>query len=206
MPVDTVVIVSGAAPLSEAALALVPAGAPVIAADAGVDHARAAGLDITLAVGDFDSVDQLGSVQVERHPTVKDATDLELALEAALGFRPRRLLVLSGAGPRLDHLLVELGLISSARLAGIEVDAVFDATRAHVVRVERRLHGRVGELVSLVAMHGPATGVTTEGLVYPLRGETLPAGSSRGVSNVFAEPDARIALESGVLLALRPSA
>ena len=47
------------------------------------------------------------------------------------------------------------------------------------------LEGEPGELVTLVAVNGPAEGVTTEGLAYPLRGETLEPGSSRGVSNVF---------------------
>ena len=56
-----------------------------------------------------------------------------------------------------------------------------------------RLSGRVGELVSLFALHGPAHGVVTDGLVYPLHGETLEPGSSRGVSNVFAATEARVA-------------
>jgi thiamine pyrophosphokinase len=59
--------------------------------------------------------------------------------------------------------------------------------------------------VSLVPMHGPAEGVTTEGLVYALRGETLNAGSSRGTSNVFADPEAAISVGRGVLLAVRPA-
>jgi thiamine pyrophosphokinase len=205
MAEDTVVVVSGAAPLTATGLAAVPPGAPVVAADAGVDHARAAGLAVALAVGDFDSVRELGDVPAERHPAEKDATDLELALDAALALDPRRLLVLSGAGLRIDHLLVELGLVAGPRLAAVEVDAVFDNTTVHVVRGERRFGARVGDVVSLVAMHGPAAAVTTEGLVYPLRAETLEAGSSRGISNVVAEPEVRISLESGVLLVLRPS-
>ena len=204
MTVGTVVVVSGAAPLSAVALAAVPEDATVIAADAGVDYARAAGLEVALAVGDFDSVSELGEVRAERHPREKDATDLELALEAAVDLRPQRILVLSGVGPRLDHLLVELALIASPRLAAVEVDAVFASTSVAVVHTERRLSGAVGSLISLVPMHGPATGVTTDGLVYPLRGETLERGSSRGASNEFAEPEARVSLAGGVLLALRP--
>jgi thiamine pyrophosphokinase len=46
--------------------------------------------------------------------------------------------------------------------------------------------------------------VRTEGLKYPLADETLEPGSSRGVSNVFVEPAARITVERGVLLAVRP--
>jgi thiamine pyrophosphokinase len=204
---DTVVVVSGATALGGAALALVPSGAPVVVADAGADHARAAGLEIALAVGDFDSAaEPPEGVEVERHPAEKDATDLELALDAALAFEPRSLLVLSGVGPRLDHFAVELGLIAAARFAAVEVDAVFDETTVHVVRSERRLAGRVGDLVSLVPVHGPAVGVRTEGLRYALRGETLAPGSSRGTSNVFAEPEATVSLEHGVLLVIRPPA
>ena len=42
--------------------------------------------------------------------------------------------------------------------------------------------------------------------MYPLRGETLEPGSSRGVSNVFAASEARISVDDGVLLAIRPGA
>jgi thiamine pyrophosphokinase len=202
---ETVVIVSGAAPLGGVALALVPGGAPVVAADAGLDHARAAGLQVALAVGDFDSAHAApAGLPVERHPAEKDATDLELALDAALALEPRRLLVLSGVGSRLDHFAVELALIASPRFAAVEVDAVFDATTVHVVRGGRRLEGSVGDLVSLLPVHGAAVNVRTEGLAYALHGETLEPGSSRGTSNVFAEPVATIALERGVLLAIRP--
>ena len=64
--------------------------------------------------------------------------------------------------------------------------------------------GRVGELISLFALNAPAMGIVTEGLAYPLSGETLVPGSSRGLSNVFTDPEARITLDGGVLLALRP--
>jgi thiamine pyrophosphokinase len=55
-------------------------------------------------------------------------------------------------------------------------------------------------------VNGPAEGVHTEGLAYPLANETLEPGSSRGVSNLFAEKRARVTLKRGVLLAIRPGA
>jgi thiamine pyrophosphokinase len=75
----------------------------------------------------------------------------------------------------------------------------------HVVRTERRFQGEAGELLSLLAFGGPAEGVVTEGLAYPLHGERLEPGSSRGISNVFAQPDARVAVDRGTLLAIRPA-
>ena len=84
------------------------------------------------------------------------------------------------------------------------MDAVLGDALVHVIRGERALNGEPGELISLFALHGPATGVVTEGLTYPLRGETLVPGSSRGISNEFSESEARISLETGLLLAVRP--
>ena len=208
---DTVVVFTGGSRPDARALASVPAGAPVIAADRGADHALGAGLQVELAVGDFDSISSAGlealeraGTRIERHPPTKDATDLELALDAAVALAPRRILVVGGAGGRLDHLLGELSLLASDVYAEIELDALLGRATINVVRRERVLAGATGELVSLLPLHGPAVGVTTSGLVYPLGGETLLPGSSRGISNVFAGPEARIALESGVLLAVRP--
>jgi thiamine pyrophosphokinase len=188
--------------------AALPAASAVVAADGGVELALELGLTVDLAVGDFDSVSEealAASAQVERHPASKDASDLELALDAALRLRPERIAVLGGGGGRLDHLLGILLVLAAEAYAGVRVDAQLGAAAVHVVRGERRLAGEPGELISLFAAHGPAAGVVTEGLTYPLRGETLEPGSSRGLSNVFAEPEARIALEQGVLLAVRPN-
>lgn len=200
-------VVAGGSPPSSRALEAIPAGAPVVAADGGADHALALGLEVDLAIGDFDSAtpEALAAARhTERHPVAKDATDLELALRAALEYQPRRILVVGGIEGRLDHLFGELLILGAEELAGVEVDAVLGDARAHVIRDERVLSGTEGELISLFAVNGPAMGIETEGLAYPLRGETLVPGSSRGISNVFSSPEARVSLERGLLLAVRP--
>jgi thiamine pyrophosphokinase len=205
-----VVVAGGEAPPADAAQA-VPAGATVIAADGGLDHAHALGLDVALAVGDFDSASpdaiataEAAGTTIERHAADKDATDLELALDAALAGEPARMLVLAGIGDRLDHLLSALHVLGSPRFAAVELDALVGAARVHVIRDERTLTGEPGELISLFALHGPAEGVRTEGLAYALAGETLEPGSSRGVSNRFAAEVARVSVNRGILLAVRP--
>src|SRR5665213_2335935 len=204
--VTTVVVLSGGPgflPVVD-----LPVGATVIAADGGAELARMLGLKVDLVVGDMDSISAetlAGVEQIERHPLAKDATDLELAFEAALQFGPERIVVLGGTGGRLDHLFGELLLFAADAYAGVEVDAQLGIASIHVVRRERLLAGEMGELVSLFAVHGAATGVVTEGLVYPLRSETLEPGSSRGLSNLFAASEARVSLERGVLLAVRPN-
>jgi thiamine pyrophosphokinase len=208
---EVVVVVSGGEPPDPRAARAVPLGAPVVAADRGLEHALSLGLEVTLAVGDFDSaspeavaVAESAGVRIERYPEEKDATDLELALEAAAAMNPSRILVLAGDGGRLDHQLSTLLLLASERHARVQVDALIGQALVHVIRGSRRLEGTPGDLVSLLTVGGAAEGVTTEGLAYPLRGETLDAGTSRGISNVFLADSAQISLTAGVLLAIRP--
>lgn len=199
----TTVVVLAGGPDRPAAIAL-PPRATVIAADSGAEL----GWPVDLVVGDLDSISAetlAGIERVERHAAEKDASDLELALAAAMRLEPQRILVVGSAGGRLDHLVGSLLILAAEAYAGIQVDAQIGAAAVHVVRGERTLFGEPGELISLFAVHGPASGVVTEGLVYPLRAETLEPGSSRGLSNVFAASEARIDLERGVLLAVRPS-
>jgi len=95
---EVVVVVSGGDPPASGSALAVPPGAPIIAADSGLEHALALGLEVAVAVGDFDSasseavaIAEAAGVRIERHPTEKDATDLELALDAAMRMNPRRI-------------------------------------------------------------------------------------------------------------------
>jgi thiamine pyrophosphokinase len=209
--IEAVLIVGGGGPPSPEVIGHLPARAAVIAADSGLEHALALGLEVDAVVGDMDSVDQSAledarraGVRIDRHPEAKDATDLDLALDAALALRPRRVVVVTGAGDRLDHTLGVALLLASARTAGIAVEAWIGATHVTVVRGEATLRGRPGDLVTLLPVHGPARGIVTDGLLYPLHDEDLRSGSSRGLSNELVRSEARVRVRAGVLLALQP--
>jgi thiamine pyrophosphokinase len=187
---------------------VLPEGAVVVAADGGVALASALGWPVDVAVGDFDSVSRealAAAGRLERHPASKDASDLELALRVAVRLGAERIVVVGGGGGRLDHLLGVVLVLAADAFARVRVDGQIGGAAVHVVRDERRFEGTPGELLSLFAVHGPAFGVLTEGLVYPLRGETLEPGASLGLSNVFAESRARVAVERGAVLVVRPS-
>ena len=64
------------------------------------------------------------------------------------------------------------------------------------------LEGAAGDLISLLPL-GEATGITTEGLEYPLREERLGLGPARGVSNVMLGPRASVRVEQGALLCVQ---
>jgi thiamine pyrophosphokinase len=210
---DTVVVVTGGLVdgRSDTVLAGLDEATHVIAADSGADRALVLGLRVDHLVGDFDSISPAAEralaeagTPTTRLPAEKDATDLELAMAEARRHRPRRVIVVGGRGGRLDHELATLLLLAGPDPAAAEVQARLGGARVTVIRDRVELEGRPGELVSLLPVHGPARAVTTEGLQYPLRGEDLEAGSTRGVSNTFLGPTATVSLTGGVLLAVQP--
>lgn len=209
--VGTVVVVTGGDHPAAADVPRLPGDALVIGADSGIDRALELGLHVDVAVGDFDSVSaqglravtQAGAV-LERHPTAKDATDLRLALDMALAYSPDRIIVLGGDGGRLDHLMGNILLLGADDLAGVEIVAHMGSARVTVVRARADLHGARGDIVSLLPLQGTAVGVTTEGLLYPLRAEDLIPATTRGVSNELTAAIASVTVRDGVLLAVQP--
>jgi thiamine pyrophosphokinase len=208
---ETVVVVTGGDPVAPHDVPPGLDGAVVVAADSGVDRALELGLTVAVVVGDLDSVTEDGlaaatsrGAALQRHPEAKDATDLELALAAALELGPRRLVVIGGNGGRLDHLLANALLLASDALADVEVVAQMGAARVTVIRGAAELTGVLGGHVTLLPVGGPARGITTAGLLYPLVDEDLHPGSTRGVSNELLGSTAHVQLRGGTLLAVQP--
>lgn len=181
----------------------------VIAADGGVDVARRLGRPVDLVVGDLDSASPAAldwarscGARIERHPAAKDSTDLELALARACA-EAQSVHVIGSLGGRVDHAAAGLAVLASDRWSHAAVSASIDGARVDVVRGRRALGGRAGELLSLMAVGGPAR-VTTTGLEYPLEKSLLDPAEARGISNVIVTPPPVVEVSSGAVLAIRP--
>jgi thiamine pyrophosphokinase len=206
-----VLVASGEA--DEADLRWLDGADRVIAVDGGATWLAAHGRRPDLVVGDLDSADPsliatlaADGVPIERHAPAKDASDTELALSGALTAGADEIVILGAlAGPRLDHQLANLML-----LADPELSPVRDLRIVRGGTLVRALHGGAGmtleaptgALVTLLPIGGDADGVRTDGLRYPLDGETLRMGRSRGLSNVIDEQPASVSLEGGTLLVI----
>ncbi len=210
IPTRTVLILAGGALEDLSAVGPLPDHEHVIAADSGLAQAAPLELAVDVVVGDLDSVGSAAVVAaeaagatVERHPTDKDATDLELALDVALQRDAARAIVIGGGGGgRVDHLLANALLLGAGRFAGLDLEWRTGRYRTVVVRRRTEIAGTAGDLVSLLPVGGPACGITTTGLRWSLHDKDLPPGSTRGVSNELAAPVATISLRSGTLLAM----
>ena len=206
--IQTVAVVAGGLAVSPAVAGRIGDVDYVIAADSGLHAAVRLGLTADLVVGDLDSVDHAlldrPGLEVDRHPAAKDQTDIVLALDRARDLGARDVVVVSGGGGRLDHALANLLVLASPRYAGLQVRALIGDAEIAVVRDHHAMTAPEGTVVSLFAVDGPALGVTTDGLRYPLHDEVLDPLSSRGVSNEFVGGPAAVRLTDGVLLVIRP--
>ena len=203
----TAIVLAGGDPVNPDVIEDLPQDGFTVAADSGLDQALALGLEVDLIVGDMDSVsaEALAAYRetaVELHPRDKDHTDLELALRAAVRMGVDRIVIVGGAGGRLDHFLANALLISSVEFSDLDVEWLTGDARLHVVHGTARLHCTPGNHVSLLAVHGPARGIFTEGFRWEMEDEELLPGATRGVSNVFEQPVATVRVGEGTLLAI----
>lgn len=215
------VFIVGGSPAARRPICFAPgAGDRVIAADLGAQHARAWGWPVHLLVGDLDSLPPEAAAEAEADgtPTLKartdkDETDLELALAEALAAEPQEIILCAALGGRTDHLLANVLLLARPDLSdrgvlladGPEVVRLLRGPGAACEPVRLALTGAPGDLVTLLPFGGDAVGVSTRGLRYPLRDETLIAGRTRGVSNVLTQSQAEVVLGHGMLLVIQVS-
>jgi thiamine pyrophosphokinase len=184
----------------------------VIAADSGAAWLAGIGVRPDVLIGDMDSIDPAlldrlageGST-IERHPPDKDQSDAELALQRAIDAGADDVLILGAlGGERVDHELANLLLLADRGRPGSRLRIVRGGTTVRALRAGDRLEldGSEGDLVTLLAVDGDALGVRTLGLRFPLDGETLPLGRSRGLSNQVERIPASVSLERGTLLVI----
>ncbi|PBC10829.1 thiamine diphosphokinase [Mesorhizobium sp. WSM3859] len=182
-------------------------GSRVIAADAGIGHARMLGLVPELWVGDFDSVpanlpDDLAAVPRKVFPAEKDMTDGELAIAEAIALGATSL-VLAGAfgGKRADHAFLHLALAVRLAEAGTIVLLTSGAQEGvPVLPGSAGFDYADGTLFSVLGF-SDLSGLTVTGAKWPLERVEVAFGSSLTISN---EVKGRlgIALERGRALLL----
>ena len=179
----------------------------IIAADGGTRHALALDVMPDLIVGDLDSIKGGERQKVEKHGVKviqysrdKDETDLEIALHHALEMKPDEICIIAALGARLDQTLANLSLLSGSRYSSLVARIDDGVEEAFFCRDQAQVHGRSGDIVSLIPWQGAVEGVQTENLKWPLRNEVLYPEKTRGVSNEMLAETASIRIESGLLL------
>lgn len=181
---------------------VIPEGAFIIAADAGLLHLRSRGICPDMTVGDFDS---LGSEPEEaglivRHRPEKDDTDTILAVREALDRGFDKIIILGGLGGRPDHSLANIQTLAFIAQAGAAGYMVGEGCVSTVLKNESLCFSPEAEgTVSVFSMTTESLGVNLRGLKYPLTNYTLTSAFPLGVSNEFQGVQSEISVREGML-------
>jgi len=179
----------------------------IICADGGTRHALALGLTPNLVIGDMDSIQndqwqklQALGVTVELFPRDKNETDLELAINRAIELEPHEIVIVAALGGRLDQTIGNMALLTDLQLATFNVRLDDGVEEIFFCRDQVQVHGRSGDIVSLIPWGNPVREVQTQGLKWALDHETLYPEKTRGISNEMLSELANIKISSGNLL------
>jgi thiamine pyrophosphokinase len=202
-----IIFANGEIPDLDKARRLLRADDIIICADGGARHALALGLQPNLIVGDMDSAepDQLqklkdANIPIKLFSHDKNETDLELAINHALDLKPNQIMIVGALGGRLDQTLGNISLLTDLRLSTFDIRLDDGVEEIFVCRARTQVHGKSGDLVSLIPWQGPVANVRTENLKWPLRSETLYPDKTRGISNEMLGGTASVSIGSGSLL------
>ena len=187
--------------------------ADIWCADSGVEHAISCGLWPKVIVGDSDSVSQSSlakaiehGAKIIEHPVNKNASDLELTLKELTDAEYTDITLLAASGGRTDHALFNWLLVLQQDWP-CRFTVIDNTVSAYLVHSDVSFDAELlpGTTVSLISRES-VSGVTTQGLKYPLTDARLMGGSTLGLSNevsAVAELPTRVQVKvsSGRLLA-----
>lgn len=178
----------------------------VVAADSGLNNARALGIRVDAVVGDYDSLghkpDVDKDVEVVTVPTEKDVTDTQLAVEYALQKGAREIVLVGGLGGRLDHTLANLSILEDLLDKRVRATLLDGQNRVRLLRNDSTILPRSGyTYLSLLSLDSVSKGVEIEGVKYPLkRGRLHRTLGGLGVSNEITGNCCFISVRKGTLL------
>jgi thiamine pyrophosphokinase len=177
------------------------AGARAIAADNGMAHALTLGLAPELWVGDFDSAPpdlmaRHGDVEREVYPAAKDASDSELAVDAAVRRGARDIVLVGGFGGQSDHALSHVMLaVKLAREGFAAMVTSGDEEACPLIPGRHRLDLPAGSRMSIIALSDMGA-LSLSGVQWPLEKRHVLFGSTLTLSNVVTGA-CEVMLESG---------
>lgn len=188
---------------------LPPSSDGIIAADGGWRLACALNLKPQLIIGDLDTLTpdevtlaQNEGIPIERHCVNKNESDLELAIFAAHRQGATRLTLIGVLGGQWDHCLLNLlAPLSLCHQLGIWARLV--ATNAEIYLLtpgSYQIQVPLQSRISLAALSPRVEGLTSKGLFYRLKDDTLSRHQTRGLANITIDPLPRLQLNRGELL------
>lgn len=195
-------VVFSAVPVESEMASYVQPGDFIVACDAGYRNAAKLGVRPDLIVGDFDSAPQ---PETDREtivlPHVKDDTDTQFAARWLVehGYEEVTLLGALG-GSRIEHMFANVSTGLFLAMHSIKTILADARSEMHYLLPGKELilERKDWMYLSVFALGAPMTGVTLQGVYYPLENATLSElDYPLGTSNEFVEPVAHLQCAGG---------
>lgn len=176
----------------------------VIAADAGYNFLFQQGIKPDLLVGDLDSLGFTPEdIELVQFPTVKDDTDMMLAINEAKKRGYNKFIIYGGIGGRPEFTLANLQILYNIVNSGnicyfVGSGSLITAVKNGTLKFDENFKGRV----SVFAAGESAQGVTLSGLKYPLSNAVVKSDFPIGVSNEFIKNKGSISVSDGTLFVI----
>lgn len=178
-------------------------GARMIAADGGMAHAAALGIEPELWIGDFDSSDQSLIAQYQHvprqtHPPAKDTTDGELAIAEAAARGADEIILVGGLGGQMDHAFAHLMLLLRSHGRGLKIMMTSGHEEAWPLIEETLvLDMPAGTRLSVLPV-SDLIGLSITGVRWPLDMRDVPLGSTLTLSNEAAGGRVSVSVQKGM--------
>ncbi|MDD3226979.1 MAG: thiamine diphosphokinase, partial [Tissierellia bacterium] len=130
----------------------------IICADGGLEKASNYGIVPDIIIGDFDSVDANvlkqyeNRVLIEKFPSEKDFTDMELAVEFAVSKGYNNIILTGASGTRLDHTLGNIMLMEKYYKEGVNISIIDNNNEMKIIsdNAELFIEYKEGYYISII--------------------------------------------------------
>ncbi|NLB89320.1 MAG: thiamine diphosphokinase [Syntrophomonadaceae bacterium] len=178
----------------------------VLCADGGANYAYLMELIPDYIIGDMDSISSevkdfylQKQVVFKKFPRQKDFTDTQLVISFAEELGATEIVFLGTLGNRLDHTLSNLYSSMDACKKGKKVLHYSPELTIYIVSDKLNLQGKIGDLVSVLALTDDVDGLTERGFKYPLEKVRLEKTNPYAISNYLITENAEIELDNGII-------
>lgn len=178
----------------------------IICADGGANSAAKLNIVPDFIIGDFDSVtDETKKIFYNKSKFIQikrqNDTDVEKCLKFAIKNKFSEAILLGATGDRLDHSICNLGIVLKF-YDKIKIKIVHQKSLLIPISGEVNFKTTKGETISLYGFD-EKTFITSIGLKYKLKKESLPFGKKESTSNVAISDLVHLKIENGIIFLIR---
>ncbi len=178
----------------------------IICADGGANKLIKKNMIPKFIIGDLDSI-KAEVLEFYKNQTEvikissQDDTDIEKTIKFLMDRNYTELVIISATGERLDHSIGNLSIL--LKFADkLNLHLIHGKSILSVISGKVKLKAKKGEVISLFAFDDQ-TKITTKGLMYQLKNESLTFGKRESISNVATENTFELSIKNGFIFIIR---